>query len=69
MERQYAQVWMNPRLCGEEPLDQLAVYSFGNELYGCVYDRFGLEETYACFYRPARLIDCFNRASCGWTIP
>lgn len=69
MERQWEQVWMDPYLYGEEPLDQTALYSFGNELYGCVYDHFGLEAVYECFYRPERLIGYFNRARCGWTIP
>ncbi len=69
MERQYAQVWMNPYLYGEKPLEQLAVYSFGNELYGCVYDAFGLDAVFECFYHPARLVGYFNRAGCGWTIP
>lgn len=69
MERQWEQVWMNPYLYGEKPLDQLALYSFGNELYGCVYDHFGLEAVYECFWHPQRLIGYFNRACCGWTIP
>lgn len=69
LERQWEEVWLNPYLYGEKPLDQLAIYSFGNELYGCVCDHFGLEETYGCFYHPARLIDRFNRADCGWSIP
>lgn len=69
MNRQYGQVWMNPYLYGEKPLEQLAVYSLGNELYGCVYDAFGLDAAFECFYHPARLIDFFNRAGCGWTIP
>ncbi|MDE7042622.1 MAG: hypothetical protein K2P10_07490 [Oscillospiraceae bacterium] len=69
MARQQREVWMNPYLYGGSPLDQLAIYSFGNELYGCVYDHFGLDETYECFYHPARLIGDFNLADCGWTIP
>lgn len=69
MERQWEQVWTNPYLYGEEPLDQTALYSFGNELYGCVCDHFGLEAAYECFYRPERLVGYFNRARCGWTIP
>ena len=69
MERQWEQVWMNTCLYGEEPLDQTALYSFGNELYGCVYDHFGLEAAYECVYHPRRLIEYFNRSRCGWTIP
>lgn len=69
MDRQRGEVWMNPYLLGAEPLDQLAVYSLGNELYGCVYDAFGLDAVFACFDHPARLPGYFNRADCGWTIP
>ena len=69
MERQWEQIWMNPYLYGEKPLNQLALYSFGNELYGCVYDHFGLDAVFECFYHPARLIAYFNRADCGRTIP
>lgn len=69
VERQQTDYWMNPYLYGEKPLDQTAIYSFGNELYGCVYDHFGLDATYECFYHPDRLISWFNRADCGWSIP
>ena len=69
MDRQRGEVWMNPYLLGAEPLDQLAVYSLGNELYGCVYDAFGLDAVFACFHHPGRLIDYFNRAAAGRTIP
>lgn len=69
MERQQREYWMNPYLYGETPLDQTAIYSFGNELYGCVYDHFGLDAAYECFYHPARLISWFNRADCGYSIP
>ncbi len=69
MDRQRQEVWMNPYLLGAEPLDQLAVYSLGNELYGCVYDAFGLDAVFACFHHPGRLIDYFNRAAAGRTIP
>lgn len=69
MERQQTDYWMNPCLYGGKPLDQTALYSFGNELYGCVYDHFGLDAAYECFYHPARLISYFNRADCGWSIP
>ena len=69
VERQQTDFWMNPYLYGEQPLDQTAIYSFGNELYGCVYDHFGLDAVYECFYHPARLISYFNRADCGYSIP
>ena len=49
-ERQMRDYWMNPYLYGPEMLLQTPVYSFGNELYGVVYDAFGLEE----LYRPRR---------------
>ena len=69
MERQQTDYWMDPYLYGANPLDQTAIYSFGNELYGCVYDHFGLDATYECFYHPARLISYFNRANCGYSVP
>jgi len=69
MERQQQEYWLNPYLYGEAPLEQLPLYSLGNELYGCVYDVFGLDAAYECFYHPARLVSWFNRAGCGWSIP
>ena len=63
LERQRREVWFNPYLYGEKPLDQLAVYSFGNDLYGCVYDHFGLEAVYECFYHPERLIGILSSTS------
>ena len=67
-ERQMLDYWMNPYLYGPEMLLQTPVYSFGNELYGVVYDAFGLEELYRCVREPLRLIRRFNEAGTGYRI-
>lgn len=69
VDRQFGEYWFNAYLYGDRMLEQTPVYSFGSELYGCVYDAFGLDAVYECFYHPARLISYFNRAHCGWSIP
>lgn len=68
VERQFEDYWMNPYLYGPEMLEQTPVYSFGNELYGVVYDAFGLEELYRCVGEPLELIRRFNEAGTGYRI-
>lgn len=67
-ERQMLDYWMNPYLYGPEMLLQTPVYSFGNELYGVVYDAFGLEELYRCVREPLELLRRFNEAGTGYRI-
>jgi len=59
MNRQFRDYWWNPKLYAEEVpmLDQTPIYSFGNELYGAVYDRFGLDTMFGCFRKPSMLYD------------
>lgn len=68
VERQFAEYWMNPYLYGPEMLAQTPVYSFGSELYGVVYDAFGLEELYRCVREPLELLRRFNEAGTGYRI-
>lgn len=70
MNRQFADYWWNPYLYQEEAefLAQTPIYSFGNELFGCIYDAFGMETLFACFYHPKKTIEAFNRTNCGYTI-
>lgn len=69
LAQQNREVWLNPFLYGEPHLEQMPLYSLGNELYGCIYDAFGLDILYECFYHPAQVIPFFNRAGCGYAIP
>lgn len=70
MEEQFVNYWQNPFVYGSEaPLGQTPVYSFGNEIYGCIYDTFGLEVVFECFYHPARVIYYFNKTGCGYVMP
>ena len=71
IEEQFRTYWWNPNLYPEEMKDlpQTPIYSFGNELYGCIYDAFGLEVMFECFYHPIKTVEYFNRSGCGYVIP
>lgn len=70
IDGQFKSYWLNPRLYKDEAafLAQTPVYSFGNEIFGCIFDAFGLDVLFECFYHPARAIEYFNRTNCGYTI-
>lgn len=70
IDGQFWSYWWNPRLYEEERefLEQTPIYSFGNEIFGCIFDAFGLEILFECFYHPVKAIEYFNRANCGYTI-
>lgn len=70
IEEQFRSYWFNPCLYREEVqfLVQTPIYSFGNELFGCIYDAFGIEILFECFYHPAKTIEYFNRTDCGYAI-
>lgn len=71
IEEQFRTYWWNPNLYPEEMenLPQTPIYSFGNELYGCIYDAFGLKVMFECFYHPIKAVEYFNRSGCGYVIP
>lgn len=71
VERQLDAYWWNPRLYPQESkfLEQTPVYSFGNDLFGTIYDAFGLEAVFDCFRHPLKTISYFNRSGCGYAIP
>ena len=70
VNKQFRTYWWNPYLYKDEVacLDQTPIYSFGNELFGCIYDAFGLDIMFDCFYNPLKTINYFNRANCGYSI-
>lgn len=49
-------------------LSQTPIYSFGNKIFGCIYDAFGIETMFECFYEPAKAITYFNGADSGYSI-
>lgn len=70
MNEQFRSYWWSPYLYKDEIafLPQTPVYSLGNEIFGCVYDAFGVEILFECFYNPSKTIEYFNKANCGYSI-
>ncbi|MCI9141032.1 MAG: hypothetical protein HFH87_00225 [Lachnospiraceae bacterium] len=70
IEEQFRSYWWNPQLYKDETtfLTQTPIYSFGNEIFGCIFDAFGMEILFECFYNPARVIGYFNKTNCGYII-
>ncbi len=70
IEEQFRSYWWNPHLYQDETdfLAQTPIYSFGNEIFGCIFDSFGMETMYECFYHPNKTIEYFNKANCGYRI-
>ena len=70
INEQFQSYWWNPYLYKDEEqyLSQTPIYSFGNELFGCIFDAFGLEVLFECFYHPRKTIEYFNKANCGYVI-
>ncbi len=70
INKQFESYWWNPYLYKDEIafLPQTPIYSFGNEIFGCIYDTFGIEILFECFYKPSKAIEYFNKANCGYII-
>lgn len=70
IDEQFRTYWWNPFLYKDETafLPQTPIYSFGNEIFGCIFDKFGLHVLFECFYHPVKVIDYFNKANCGYLI-
>lgn len=70
IDEQFKTYWWNPYLYKDEIdfLPQTPIYSFGNEIFGCIYDAFGIEIMFECFYEPAKAITYFNGADSGYNI-
>ena len=66
IEEQFRNYWWNPYLYPEERefLEQTPIYSFGNELFGSIFDAFGLETMFQCFYHPARVLELISACGC-----
>ena len=58
INRQFMAYWWNPRLYPQEKafLEQTPIYSFGNELFGSIYDAFGLDVMFQCFFQPGKAL-------------
>ena len=65
IQEQFRSYWWNPHLYPEETafLEQTPIYSFGNELFGSIYDAFGLDVMFQCFYRPGKVLDYWMGSS------
>lgn len=70
IDEQFRSYWWNSYLYKNEIafLTQTPIYSFGNEIFGCIFDAFGLEILFECFYNPVRTIEYFNKTNCGYVI-
>lgn len=70
INEQFRSYWWNPYLYKQEIafLPQTPIYSFGAEIFGCIFDVFGIEIMFECFYNPAKVIKYFNKANCGYVI-
>ena len=70
INEQFRTYWWNPYLYQNEIafLNQTPIYSFGNEIFGCIFDAFGIEILFECFYNPTKTIEYFNKANCGYFI-
>lgn len=64
IDQQFRTFWWNPKLYPQErtDLEQTPIYSFGNELFGAIYDTFGIDILFDCFYHPQKAIEYFKRA-------
>lgn len=62
IDEQFRTYWWNPHLYPEESasLEQTPIYSFGNELFGSIYDAFGLDVMFQCFYHPCKTLEHFR---------
>lgn len=67
---QFRNYWWNPYLYKNEIefLPQTPIYSFGNELFGCIFDTFGIEILFEFFYNPTKTIEYFNKCNCKYVI-
>jgi len=57
--------WWNPyteeQSKGDRPLlKQSKMYTFGNDLYGSIYDAFGKEALFDCIRHPRKAVECFR---------
>lgn len=68
IEEQFNNFWWNPYLPeqsrDEDPLlKQTRIYSFGNDLFGIIYDAYGLDTLFDCVRNPVKTLQYFNSAS------
>lgn len=70
INEQFKSYWWNPKLYKDETafLEQTPIYSFGNEIFGCIFDFFGIEVLFDCFCNPSKTIEYFNKINCGYII-
>ena len=67
MYKQFEDYWWNPytedQNFGDEPLlKQSRIYSFGNDLFGTIYDVYGAETLFDCVRHPLKAVEYFKLA-------
>ena len=67
LDRLFYDYWLDCRVEGQTKnevpkLKQSRLYSLGNDLWGVLYDVFGMDELYRIVRNPALFIDKYNRA-------
>ena len=63
--QQFNDFWLKFHVEGQNPddppaLKQPRMYSFGNDLYGTIYDAYGLETMFDCVRHPLKAVECFK---------
>ena len=64
--QQIREYWLNFHIEDQQPdekpkLLQPLLYSFGNDLFGSIYDTYGKEILFDCVRHPLKAIECFER--------
>jgi len=64
----YNDYWLNFHADGQQPdetplLQHSLEYSFGNDLYGAIYDYFGKKTLFDCVRNPEKVLECFYAVS------
>lgn len=67
IEDQFKTYWWNPYLPDQDPSEppkllQTPIYMMGSELFGTIYDAFGLKTLFECLHTPIKTVSYFNRA-------
>jgi len=61
LEDYWWNVYTDEQSRDEKPvLKQSRIYSFGNDLYGAIYDAYGLDLLFDCVRNPLRAVECFE---------
>lgn len=69
ISKQHEEYWLNlyadGQAASEEPLlKQAKMYSFGNDLFGSIYDAYGAKVLFECVRQPLKAVEYFKLISC-----